>query len=261
MSEIGMSAQSDEQRSLFEDQAVEIVEQAGKQGLTLRVLGSLAFHMQCPKYGRLQKEMGRAYTDIDFAGYKSQSTKVAKFLLGLGYKEDLEVNTFFGGERLIFNHPTNGLHVDVFFDRLNFCHEVNWVGRLEAENWTLPLAEMLMEKMQIVRLNEKDLIDTIMLLLEHPLGDSDQETIHIDRVSKLCARDWGLWRTLTMNLEKVGRLGQEYTELSGDEKEKLVTQVSLALKKIEDEPKSLGWKMRSKVGDRVKWYQEVDDIT
>ena len=183
--------------------------------------------MQCPKYGRLQKEMGRAYTDIDFAGYKSQSTKVAKFLLGLGYKEDLEVNTFFGGERLIFNHPTNGLHVDVFFDRLNFCHEVNWVGRLEAENWTLPLAEMLMEKMQIVRLNEKDLIDTIMLLLEHPLGDSDQETIHIDRVSKLCARDWGLWRTLTMNLEKVGRLGQEYTSLSGDEKEKLAAQAAL----------------------------------
>ncbi len=260
MLQIGMSSQSDEQRLLFEEQAVGIVEQAGREGLTLRVLGSLAFHIHCPGYERLQKQLGRAYTDIDFAGYRTQATAVGRFLKALGYQEDLEVNTLFGGERLIYNHPSNGLHIDIFFDKLNFCHEISWIDRLEVDGPTLPLAEMLLEKMQIVRINEKDIIDTLMLLLEHPLGDSDEETIHIGRISQLCGRDWGLWRTLTMNLGKVAQLGGGYAGLSGEEKTRLRSQVDLALKRIEAEPKSLGWKLRAKVGDRVKWYQEVDDI-
>jgi hypothetical protein len=261
MSQIGMSQQSDEQRRLFEEEAVRIVNAAAGQGLTLRVLGSLAFHIHCQQYDRLQKQLGRAYTDIDFAGYKKQASKIGPFLSKLGYREDLDVNVLFAGERLIFNHPSSGLHIDIFFDKLNFCHEINWTGRLEVDQPTLPLAEMLLEKMQIVKINEKDIIDTLMLLLEHPLGDNDHETINIARVSKLCAKDWGLWRTITMNLKKVTDLGQGYEQLSGEEKSRLGSQVELALARINGEPKSTGWRLREKIGDRVKWYQEVDDIS
>ena len=115
--------------------------------------------------------------------------------------------------------------------------------------------------MQIVRIDEKAIIDTLMLLLEHPLGDSDNETIDIGRISKLLATDWGFWRTMTMNLEKVSHLGMNYEQLTVDEKQRLKAQVELALARINDEPKSMGWKLRSKVGDRVKWYQEVDDVS
>jgi len=260
MSQIGMSQQSDEQRRLFEEEAVRIVNMADEQGLTLRVLGSLAFHIHCQQYDRLQKQLGRAYTDIDFAGYKKQASKIGPFLSKRGYREDLDVNVLFAGERLIFNHPSSGLHIDIFFDKLNFCHEINWVGRLEVDQLTLPLAEMLLEKMQIVKINEKDIIDTLMLLLEHPLGDDDHETINIARISKLCAKDWGLWRTITMNLKKVKGLSQGYEQLSGEEKSRLGSQVELALAKINEESKSAGWRLREKIGDRVKWYQEVDDI-
>ena len=260
MPQIGMSQQSDDQRHLFEQEAVRIVELATGQGLKLRVLGSLAFHIHCPQYDRLQKELGRAYTDIDYAGYKTQASQVGKFLSGLGYLEDLDVNVLFAGERLIFNHPSNGLHIDIFFDKLNFCHEISWLNRLEVDNPTLPLAEMLLEKMQIVKINEKDIIDTLMLLLEHPLGEDDHETIHIARISSLCAHDWGLWRTVTMNLGKVAQLGQKYEQLTNAERDHLSSQVQLALMRINAEPKTLTWKMRAKIGDRVKWYQEVDDV-
>jgi hypothetical protein len=261
MSQIGMSQQSDEQRLLFEEEAVRIVNMSAGQGLTLRVLGSLAFHIHCQQYNRLQKQLGRAYTDIDFASYKKQASKIGPFLSKLGYREDLDVNVLFAGERLIFNHPSSGLHIDIFFDKLNFCHEINWVGRLEVDQPTLPLAEMLLEKMQIVKINEKDIIDTLMLLLEHPLGDDDHETINIARISRLCAKDWGLWRTITMNLKKVTDLGQGYEQLNSEEKSRLGSQVELALARINGEPKSTGWRLREKVGDRVKWYQEVDDIS
>jgi hypothetical protein len=152
------------------------------------------------------------------------------------------------------------MHIDIFFDRLNFCHEINWVGRLGVDQPTIPLAEMLMEKMQIVKINEKDIIDTLMLLLEHPLGDKDNETINIARISKLCAKDWGLWRTLTMNLRKVSELGRGYTQLSDTEKIALDKQVVIAIAKLNEENKTLAWKLRAKIGDRVKWYQEVDEI-
>jgi len=261
MSPVGMTEQSDERRLQFEAEATRIVNSAAEKGLILRLLGSLAFHLHCPGHANLQKQLGRAYTDIDCAGYHTQTSKMAALFSALGYAEDPEVNLYFAGQRSIFNNPSSGIHVDIFYDKLNFCHEINWVGRLEIETLTLPLAEMLLEKMQIIKINEKDIIDTIMLLLEHALGESDLETINIARISKLCALDWGLWRTVTMNLGKVAQLAQGYIELGAEEKKQVSQQVESALARINEEPKPLAWKVRAKVGDRVKWYQDVEEVS
>ena len=137
---------------------------------------------------------------------------------------------------------------------------IPWNGRLEVDSPTIPLAELLMEKMQIVKINEKDVIDTIMLLLEHPLGEIDHETINMQRVAELCADDWGLWRTLTMNLDKVKMLAQGYSACPTSSKTAVTTQVEAALARIEAEPKSMAWRLRARVGDRVKWYKEVEEV-
>lgn len=257
---IGMGEQDRAERERFENELKRIIQANNAAGLSLRVIGSLAFQMHCPKYGYLQQAMGRAYTDIDFAAYRKQ-TKEIKGLMGeLGYREDQEVFIVSEGDRSIFNNPSNGLHVDVFYDKLDFCHVISWNSRLEVDAPTIPLAEMLLEKMQIVKINEKDIIDTIMLLLEHQLGDSDKETINISLVAQLCAKDWGLWRTTTMNLDKVRQLAQSYPQLSPEEKDHVASKVETALNRIEAEPKTLAWRLRSRVGDRVKWYKEVDEV-
>ncbi len=93
-------------------------------------------------------------------------------MASLGYTDNREVFIVSEGERSIFDKPEAGLHVDVFYEKLDFCHAIYWKDRLETDSPTIPLAELLLEKMQIVQINEKDVIDTIMLLLEHPLGDS-----------------------------------------------------------------------------------------
>jgi hypothetical protein len=208
----------------------------------------------------LQAKLGRAYTDIDFASYSRQAKGIREMLGTLGYVEDREVFVVTEGGRAIFETPKTRLHVDVFYEKLDFSHVIPWNGRLEADGPTIPLAEMLLEKMQIVQINEKDVIDTIMLLLEHPLGDSDQETIHMGRVSALCAADWGLWRTVTMNLGKVGLLAQGYAALEASDKAHVGRQVEAALKRIEDESKPMAWRLRARVGDRVKWYKDVDEV-
>jgi hypothetical protein len=257
---IGMGEQSKTEREKFEKELKRIFEASSNAGLMLRVIGSLAFQMHCPKFGYLQAAMGRAYTDIDFAAYKKQSREIKSLMAGLGYTENREVFIISEGNRAIYENPQNKLHVDIFYDKLDFCHVVSWEDRLELDAPTIPLSEMLLEKMQIVKINEKDVIDTIMLLLEHPLGDKDKETINIARVAKLCANDWGLWRTTTMNLEKVGKLSSGYAQLSEDHKSQVVQQVKQALARIEAEPKSMAWRIRARVGDRVKLYKEVDEV-
>jgi hypothetical protein len=229
-------------------------------GLLLRVIGSLAFQLHCPQFGYLQAALGRAYTDIDFAAYANQSRQIQGLLNSLGYRENREVFIASEGARAIFNRPETGVHVDVFYEKLDFCHTIYWKDRLEVDSPTIPLAELLLEKMQIVMINEKDVIDTIMLLLEHPLGDDDREAINIRRVARLCADNWGLWRTTTMNLDKVQKLAQGYDQLTAEQKEKIKSQVQVALARLEAEPKPLTWKLRARVGDRIQWYNDVDEV-
>lgn len=244
----------------FEQEAQRIVNAAAEKGVSMRILGALAFKFHCPKFGFVQEALGRKYTDIDFAAYSVEGTQITELMLSLGYKGDDEVNIFFGDSRLIFDNPQNGIHIDVFFEKLDFCHPVPWVGRLDKDSPTLPLAELLLEKMQIVQINEKDIIDTIMLLLEHDLGDDDNEKINMRRVCSLCAADWGLWRTTTMNLQKVKTLVQKYENLTDDHKNVVVQKVNGIFDILDREPKSFKWKIRSVLGDRVKWYKEVDEV-
>lgn len=259
-STIGMGSQDQSEREKFENELQRILTASEESNVTLRVIGSLAFQMHCPKYGYLQAAMGRAYTDIDFAGYRSEARAVNEMMTALDYKESREVFIMSEGDRSIFHQVNGSLYVDVFYDKLDFSHVISWEDRLEVDSPTIPLAELLLEKMQIFEINEKDIIDTIMLLLEHPLGDNDQEVINIERISEKLARDWGLWRTTTMNLDKVKQLAGQYSQLSAEEQSKVIDQVDRAIERIESEPKTRGWKLRSRVGDRVKWYKDVDEV-
>ncbi|HLC33896.1 MAG TPA: hypothetical protein VJJ70_02710 [Anaerolineales bacterium] len=257
---IGMAPQGQAERAKFEQELQRIVAAGDAAHLTLRVLGALAFRTHCPQFGYLQEKMGRSYTDIDFAAYARDSKGIRALMAGLGYAEDKEVFVVSEGSRAIFENPQSHIHVDVFYEKLDFCHVIPWNGRLEIDSPTIPLAEMLLEKTQIVQINEKDVIDMIMLFLEHGLGEDDREIINIKRIARLCAEDWGLWRTVSMNLEKIDKLAQNYDTLNSEHKARVSSQVGEALRLMEAEPKSMAWRLRARVGDRVKWYKDVDEV-
>ncbi len=242
------------------DFASKIVEEAGKRGARLRLLGSVAFFIHCPTYGHFQEKAGRHFTDLDFAAYFSDSQAICQTLEAMNFYEDREVATTIARSRLIYRLENSGLYVDVFFDKLDFCHPIHWKGLLELDSPTLPLAELLLEKMQIVQINEKDIIDTIMLLREHPLGDHDREAINVLRILNILANDWGFWRTVTMNLSKVIDISKQYTWLDDADHQVVTKRVEKLLKMIDDQPKSIRWKLRDKIGDRVRWYNEIPEV-
>ena len=244
----------------FINNAHRIVEEAQKQGATLRLLGAVAFNIHCPAYNSFQEKAHRHFTDLDFAAYFSHNDPIRKVFEKLGFSEDREVAVVYARQRLVFDNSNNGLHIDVFFDKLDFCHPIPWARRLEVDSPTIPLAELLLEKMQIIKLNEKDVIDTLMLVREHQLNNGDQETINTARIAGMCAKDWGLWRTTTMNLRKVQELSQHYDWLTSDDQKLIVERIEDLLRIIDNEPKSTAWNLRNKLGDRVKWYKEVHEI-
>jgi hypothetical protein len=251
----GMTGAAD----LLNAEAERILEAALPAGLSLRLTGSIAVQLRCPRFGHLARE-GREFHDLDFAGYKREAKQVQELLVTLGYVEDREVTVVSEGARAIYRHADSRLHVDVFFDRLDFCHVIALAGRLETDQPTLPLAELLLGKLQIVKIAEKDLMDAAVLLLEHGFSDDDREAISLARLARLCAEDWGLWRTASMNLEKLERFAKAHEVLEPAQKAHLHGQAASLQNRLEAEPKSLAWRLRAKLGDRVKWYKDVDDI-
>jgi len=242
------------------DAANKLLAEAKNRNLTLRLIGAIAFYHHCPKYNFIQKETDRFFTDIDFMAYIEQKRDIEKMFLDLGYVDDKRIQTIPGVKRSIFFTSDNSMHSDVFYDTLDFSHIINFRGRLELDYPTISLADLLLEKMQIVQINEKDIIDTIMLIREHEPGNSDDETINIDYMAKLCKSDWGLWKTVTTNLGKVIRLLDNYDVLANDDQQIIRERFRCIMQRIDEEPATLRWKMRSMVGERVKWYRDVDEV-
>jgi len=245
----------------FVEHANFLVDEGQKLGASLRLLGAVAFFIHCPTYGSYQEKANRHFTDLDFAAYFKDNDAIRRLFEKLGFQEDREVAIVYARHRLVFDHAQSHLHIDIFFDKLDFCHPIQWAKRLEVDSPTIPLAELLLEKMQIFHLNEKDVIDTIMLVREHSLDNGDKETINAQRIAELCSKDWGLWRTITMNLRKVYDLSLNYAWLKDHDRQIVQDRIKDLLGRIDDQPKNTAWKLRNTIGDRVKWYNEIHEIS
>jgi hypothetical protein len=243
----------------FVAEALRIVHEAEVEGIRLRILGSLAYRIHCPANLDLFAKMERALTDIDFAAEKRQSKQIKQFLAAFGYVEDQRMTVSTEGSRYYFEHPETQLGVDVFMNELYFCHRIPFDGRLELDRPTISTADLLLEKMQIVELNLKDITDTMVLLLEHPIGtDADgPEVIDGAYIAKLLQDDWGFYYTVTTNLDKVGRFLPENAAIGAAQADVIRARLAEVRGLIDDAPKSRRWRLRAKVGARKQWYQDV----
>lgn len=236
-----------------------ILDNADKQQIVLRVLGALAFRIHCPKFKHIAYALNRNLSDLDLAAYGKDADRISKLFTNLGYEEVLTVRLSSKGLRRKFHDKRSGVHLDVFFDVLQMCHDINLKNRLEIDYPTIPLTDLFLEKMQIVNLDLKDIIDTLILLREHDIGNGEKEIINVKYLASLCANDWGLWKTVTTNLDKTKNFALQIDILQGEDKTDITRKIDGILKAIEKEPKSALWRMRAKIGERKKWYREVEN--
>ena len=240
------------------NEAVRIVSAAKEQGIQLRMMGACAIKFHSPTYRYLYDKLGRELSDLDFVGYSKQEGIIGKFFLSQGYRmRPVTITTSFAS-RLIFIDDIRKKVVDVFLDKMEMCHTLNYRGRLEIDFPTVPLAELLLQKLQIFTLTQKDVKDCLVLLREHNTATNDDDSINVSYIAKIFANDWGFWYTATQNLQKIDSYMEKFLE--GNDVEVVRHKVNELSSRIKDEPKSLGWKTRARIGTSTKWYRDVDTM-
>ncbi len=253
-------------------EALRIVEVASDASLLVRLMGGMAIRAHAPEWTTRTR---RTEVDLDFVTTSQDRAAFFSLLEREGYTPDRQHNALFGRKQGYFMDVPRKRPVDVLVDTLEMCHRLDFRGRLGASIPTLPLADLLLTKLQVVKINRKDVLDALVLLAVHPLGQDDgaadsrhgQGTISIPRIVEITANDWGWWRTVTGNLTKleeflVTELNEDDLDLGGGRAVPFdpAGQVRALREAVEAAPKSARWRLRARVGDRVPWYNEPEEM-
>ncbi len=237
------------------DEAERIAEAAKKKQLRLKLLGGAGIHIHSPSAHK--PPLKRKYGDLDYAISTRDRKVVLDLFPSLGYEANERFNLMNGDRRLYFYDSDNGRQVDIFIDVFKMSHVIDLRGRLDHDGPCASPSDLLLSKLQIYEMNRKDLVDLVALLLDHPVeaGWGD-EVIDAGYVARVASGDWGLYRTLQVNTEKLrATLG----ELDVD-RELVRSRLDQLWSAVDAQPKPLKWKLRAQVGDRIQWYELPEEV-
>ena len=234
-----------------------IISGAELKSLSIRLSGGVAVMLRADP--NVDPGLLREPKDIDLVTDKRGGHQTAELLASLGYEPDGEFNAINGYRRLMFFGSETGTQIDVFVGTFEMCHTIPIGARLTLQPVTLPLAELLVMKLQIVELNEKDQRDILNLMTCHPIADDDEGAINGSYIASLCGQDWGLWRTCNLNLDRAATAvaSDSYSLKSPEVASQRIRELTERLATVE---KSRRWKLRDRVGDRVRWYEDVEEV-
>lgn len=226
------------------------------QGLPLRLMGGLGVWLRAPSVR--VPPFAREYADLDFAAGSGARGPVKAFFEAQGYVPEKLFNALHGAQRLNYAAPDGRWTIDVIFDELAMSHRLDLRGRLATPESTIPLADLLLTKLQIWEINRKDLGDALCLLADHALGESDTDTIDLRRLRTVLGSDWGFCHTVERNLGKVAELWAEQPAPGASHD--VAAQLEALRAAIAGAPKSVAWKARARVGERVRWYETPEEV-
>lgn len=238
-------------------EANRIIDAGQSQNVVLRLLGGVAIAVRCPS--AKNPAIARKYPDIDLAGFRKNGRGIRGLFSALGYVPNDMFNAVRIGSRLMFFDLQNKRRVDIFLDSFEMCHKIDLRDRLTIDPLTIPLADMLATKLQIFQTNEKDIKDIVTILLDHDVGNSDRDGINGSYLAKLCADDWGIYKTFTIVIGRTLVLTDKL-DLTSSQKETVKARLKRILDLLEAEPRSFGWKMRAKIGEKKIWYELPEDM-
>jgi hypothetical protein len=240
------------------DEAARLAGAALDAGLSARLIGGLAFWLRCPSVR--QGPYARAYNDMDFAITSAASAKFKALLAAHGYVPDSFFNGLHGATRLYYAAPDGRWSVDVVIDELVMSHRLDLRGRLAQPAPSIPLADLLLTKLQVWEINRKDLGDALCLLADHALSEheNDVEAISVPRLCAVLGADWGFHHTAERNLGKLAELWAE-TPVPGAPHDAAMSMAALQ-RTLEEAPKTRGWRLRARIGERKRWYETPEEV-
>jgi hypothetical protein len=239
------------------EEGVRVVRAAAAIGLPLRLVGGVAFWARCPSAEL--PALRRSYGDIDVVGLSRSRRDITDFLEGQGYVADELFNALHGAQRLYFTDPVNQRPLDVILDRFAMCHGLDLRDRLDVDPLSIPLAELLLTKLQVVELNDKDVRDLVALLADHDVAGPPPDAVDVARVTKILGADWGFEHTVRRNLERLTSSLGDYA-VGDDVRRRVAERIDAITAALDAGRKTAAWKARSLVGERVRWYEQPEEI-
>jgi len=231
------------------DEAKRIVDKARQNGIVLRVLGGLAVKYYCPSTS--DRALSRECADIDLIAVNDH--KVKEVFRDLGYAADEFFNMTQGDARLLFLDPEER-KVEVFLGIFDMCHKFDFRDRLTINPFAISISDLLMTKLQVVELAEKDVKDIIAMLLDYQVGRTDEDNkVNVNYIADICSKKWGIYKTFTDTLKSTLTQLEKY-QLESQKEEIIRAKVKQVLDELESAPKSIGWKSRAKIGEKKSWY-------
>jgi len=234
--------------------AADVIAAAAATGTTVRLLGGIAVFELSESARR--PPLARSYHDFDVVVPPGQGPAAAAVFTQRGYTGDAHFNALHGAHRMVFT-AASGFVVDVLVGTFQMCHRLKLGHDLPGSGLTIHPADLMLTKLQIVQIEEKDLLDAAALLVDLPVGRSETG-IDVGRFTAPLASDWGFFHTVELNLPKVVKFADDRL---GEWQTRRVTHGANELRQaMEDVPKSLRWKARARVGERVPWYEMPEEI-
>jgi hypothetical protein len=201
--------------------------------------------------------LARTYGDIDFVSISKHNSSLTGFFEANGYEADRLFNALHGAQRLNFTDRTSGRPIDVLLDRFVMCHTLDLKERLTLDEMTIPLTDLFLTKAQVIQLNDKDIKDLIALLADHGV-DGEAPSIDLDRLTAATRSDWGLEHTVRKTLAEI-ESATSGIGLDDEQIARVLRAISSLLTALDTAPKSQKWRMRARIGERIRWYDEPEE--
>jgi Uncharacterised nucleotidyltransferase len=243
-------------------EAQRLLAEIERTGIAARLIGGMAIRLLAADH--LPAAFERPIQDLDFILSKRHRPEWGTLMIDSGYAPQERFNALHGAHRLLYDDPSHGRQIDVFVESFSMCHELPLAERIPVRPHTLPPADVLMTKLQIVQLNEKDRRDLYALLYSHTVsagreGEGGGGDIDVERIVALTANDWGLQHTFELNLSRL-RAALPEQPLDAAEAASVAERIDLLAQALERAPKTRRWKLRAKVGERKRWYEEPEEV-
>jgi hypothetical protein len=240
------------------EEGLRLARAAADRGLLIRLVGGVAVWARCPS--AMLPALRRDYGDVDVVGLAKESKDLTRLFEEMGYRPDKLFNAIHGAQRLNFTDAKTGRPLDVLLDRFSMCHAIDLRGRLAVDQVTIPLADLLLTKLQVVKMNDKDLLDLTALLADHRPDGPDRDSIDLGRITAVLGHDWGFEHTVRLNLGRL-RASMARRGLTANMSAVVDRRIADLITALDQGHKSVGWQLRARVGERVRWYEEPEDVT
>ena len=234
-----------------------VITAAQATNVPIRLTGGLAIRRR--HHSATLPPLARTYADIDLATTsKSGHKAITQLMESLGYVGDQMFNSLHGNERLYYQDPQRDRHVDVFVDAVRMCHVINFKQRLTLLDDTLTVSDLLLTKLQIVEINRKDMLDIMAVLHDQTVKSGAHDALDAGYLEEIWGYDWPIWRTSQGTLAKARQIAP--TLLDADDTAQVMKNVDALEEILRTGKKTLRWRVRARVGERVRWYDLPEEV-